>query len=229
MENNKKSFVFVSKVAFASIAISLTLASYFEVNFLVIPLRIVVLPSLMLVYFLSSIVKSKIYLTAIFFATISNILFIYSTLEFIYAGLISFFVFRAIVFYQIYQDCGKVFWVSFILGFFLFSIPNAYLFYITSVSLGSIFYFGLANILLNAIIGGIAISNYSYHNNLANTSLLISSLLFVVLSVLFIIQKFYIFIQIYEPLRVIILLSAHYFYYYYLIFAEKSKTKNHLF
>lgn len=229
MEKNKKLLVVISKVVFALVAISLTLASYFNLSFLIAPLKFVVLPLLMIVYYVSSEVRNIVYLVAIFFATISNILFIYSTLEFIYAGLVSFLVFRGLLLYQIYQESEKVYLVSFLLGFILFSLPNAYLFYITTVSLGSIFYFGLANIILNAIIGGIAISNYTYQNNLANTSLLISSLLFVVLSVLFIIQKFYIFIQIYEPLRVIILLSAHYFYYYYLIFAEKSKTKNHLF
>jgi hypothetical protein len=219
----------VPKFLFAFAAILLTISAYFEWSFFIIPLKIIVLPLLLYVYIASSKLKSKKYIIAIFFASLSNVLFTFNALHLIYLGLISFLLFRAILLHQIYFNTEQVYLVPFLLGFFLFSIPNAYLFYITSVSLGSIFYFGLANILLNAIIGGISISSYSNNSSLANTSLLISSLLFVVLSVLFIIQKFYIFIQLYESLRVIILLAAHYFYYYYLIFTEKSKAKNHLF
>uniref|UniRef100_UPI00404B638B hypothetical protein n=2 Tax=Flavobacterium sp. TaxID=239 RepID=UPI00404B638B len=165
---------------------------------------------------------SKLYLIALFFALVSNMFFNYSTYILLLIGLIAFLIFRLLVVVQVVKISEDIHFVPFILGTFLFAVPIVYLFYITSETLGLIFYFGIFNIILNAILGGISISYYSFQNNLKNTNLLVSTLLFVVLSVLFIIQKFYLYIDIYEPLRVLVLLAAHYFYYNYLVLQEKE-------
>jgi len=217
---NKKRLALV-KFTFCLVAILLTVAVNFDHEIFTITLRCLSLPLLILLYWMVSEKKSKTYVTAMFFAALSNVMFIYSSLDFILIGLIAFMCFRILILSQVFIKSEKIFAFPFIIGFMFFVIPNTYLFYITSENLGVVFYIGLINIFVNSLIGGFSISNYSNQANLANITLLISSILFVVLSVLFIIQKFYIYIDLYEPLRVVVLLAAHYFYYLYLILSEK--------
>lgn len=212
------------KFSFVIAAVLLTISVNFDNEFLTLFLRFLSLATLLVLYWFSSTKKSKIYLIALFFALVSHLLFNYSNFNLLLIGLIAFLIFRLLVVVQVVKISEDIHLVPFALGTFLFAIPIIYLFYITSETLGLIFYFGILNIILNAILGGISISNYSFQNNLQNTNLLISTLLFVILSVLFIIQKFYLYIDIYEPLRVLLLLTGHYFYYNYLILNEKEKV-----
>lgn len=203
--------------------IFLILAVNFELNYFTLTLRSLVLPLVALLYYVHSLHKKRLYLIAMLFASLSNLMFIFSTYHLILIGLLAFLMYRIIILFQVFQLSEKIYLIPFLLGFSLLLIPIAYLFYITSDSLGILFYIGLISIFLNAFVGGISISNYTSLNSISNTSLLVSSLFFVFLAVIFIIQKFFIHIPIIEPLRVVVLVSAHYFYYLFLIQKENEK------
>jgi hypothetical protein len=222
MSESNNRVILIAKVLFAFTSVLLVVAVSYDFDYLNFFLRSFHLPILMVMYYMIAQNKSKMYLIAMLFASISNTLFFYSSFNPILIGLLAFFIFRTLILVQLYQLSEKIYFLPFVTGYFLLALPISYLYYITSETLGILFYIGLVNISINAFIGGISISNYTNQNSVYHTSLLVSSLFFVVLSVVFIIQKFFVFIPLNEPFRVVILLIAHYFYYLFLIQKEND-------
>jgi hypothetical protein len=212
----------IIQILFVSVAVFLMFSVNYKISALTLVLRSLSLPLLVLLYWIASANKSKIYLVAMLFASVSNVLFDFNELNILLLGLIAFLIFRILTIIEVIKNLNHLSIVPFVLGTVLFATPITYLFYVTSESLELVFYFGMCNIILNSVLGGISISSYSQTNSKSNLCLLISILLFVILSVLFIIQKFYLYIEIYESLRVLLLLTGHYFYYLYLVYYEKD-------
>jgi hypothetical protein len=75
----------------------------------------------------------------------------------------------------------------------------------------------IVNVILIAVLGGMSVSNYLMEPAEKNTWLLISTLLFAFLTVIFVIQKYYIFIPILDSIRIIVLMGAHYIFYRYML------------
>jgi hypothetical protein len=90
--------------------------------------------------------------------------------------------------------------------------------------MGESFFVGLINIILVSILGGMSLTNYLLESNLKHIYLLTSTLLYTILVLLFVIQKYFLFILIFDPLRVIVLMIAHYIFCIYVLLVENEKS-----
>ena len=83
------------------------------------------------------------------------------------------------------------------------------------------FYPACINGLLISALSGLSLSNYVMNDNKMNSWLAISSLLFVVLVFLFMIQKYYISNVVFQPISALIFGFGHYTFYRFMLEAEK--------
>jgi len=90
--------------------------------------------------------------------------------------------------------------------------------------LGASLYPAVVNGILISILSGISLSNYVLDDNRNNSWLAISTLLAIVLVYLFMIQKYYLPNDIFQPLSALIFAAAHYAYYKFVLISEKQKS-----
>lgn len=192
-----------------------------EWGWLEFPLRFLTLMVLAILYYIVSPKRNFAYFLGLFFASISNILLNLDNLSLVVTGIGLFILYRSLCTFLVFKYTEKVFYFSLILGFILFFSPMLYLLFTSEQTSTAIYIIGVINIFVTALIGAISLSNYIVDSTFKETWLLISSLLFITLACMFMIEKFYISLPMYGPLRVLVLLSAHFFFYLYLIRSER--------
>lgn len=184
-------------------------------------LKIISMLSLALLYFDQSNSKSKWYFAALLFATISNLFFISSNMSSLTFGMITYLIYRLLTIIIVVKATQKCYIISVLIGIVLFLTPLIYFILLNQDSFNQSLIPAIINVFLISILGGLAVSNYLMEEGVKNTWLLISTLLFAFLAVIFVIQKYYLFIPILDSLRVIVLMGAHYIFYRYMLLAEK--------
>jgi hypothetical protein len=221
--HNKK-FKTIS-LLFSLIVLVLMVVTFFKMTTLEYIIRLFCIPIIMILYYVNSLKKSKLYLFSLVIATGSNILFISENILFLKYGLIAFLIYRIITLYIVIKYSPKLSFFSVIIGSVFFLFPLLYFIVLMEESMGESFFEGLVNIVLVSILGGMTLANYLMESNFKHISLLTSTLLYTLVVLLFVIQKYFIFILIFDPLRVIVLMAAHYFFCLYVMIAEDDKLK----
>jgi hypothetical protein len=221
--HNKK-FKTIS-LLFSLIVLVLMVVTFFKMTTLEYIIRLFCIPIIMILYYVNSLKKSKLYLFSLAIATGSNILFISENILFLKYGLIAFLIYRIITLYIVIKYSPKLSFFSVIIGSVFFLFPLLYFIVLMEESMGESFFEGLVNIVLVSILGGMTLANYLMESNFKHISLLTSTLLYTLVVLLFVIQKYFIFILIFDPLRVIVLMAAHYFFCLYVMIAEDDKLK----
>lgn len=219
---NNKNFKSLSLV-YGLIILILAVVAYLKLETGEYVLRMICIPTLMVLYFITSKSKNKLYLFSLLMATISNVLFIPKDFLFLKYGLIAFLVYRIVTLYLVMKNSPKLSIFSVIIGSVFFLFPLLYFIILIEDSLGDSFFSGLINIILVSILGGMSLTNYLLESNFKHISLLTSTLLFTFLVLLFVIQNYFLYIRIFEPLRVIVLMAAHYFFCMYLLLTENER------
>ena len=220
-ENNK--FRGLS-LLFVILILILSVVAYLELQSCEYILRIICIPTLMILYYLNSVSKSKIFLFSLLMATVSNILFIPNDIFYLKYGLIAFLIYRIITLFIVLKSSPKLAFFSVAIGSIFFLFPLLYFIILIEESMGESFFVGLINIILVSILGGMALTNYLLESNLKHISLLSSTLLYTFLVLLFVIQKYFLHISIFNPLRVILLMAAHYIFCMYVLLVENEKS-----
>lgn len=221
--HNKK-FKTIS-LLFSLIVLVLIVVTFFKMTTLEYIIRLFCIPIIMILYYVNSLKKSKLYLFSLAIATGSNILFISENILFLKYGLIAFLIYRIITLYIVMKHSPKLSFFSVIIGSVFFLFPLLYFIVLIEESMGESFFAGLVNIVLVSILGGMTLANYLIESNFKHISLLTSTLLYTLVVLLFVIQKYFIYILIFDPLRVIVLMAAHYFFCLYVMIAEDDKLK----
>ena len=221
---NNKNFKSLSLV-YGLIILILAVVAYLKLETGEYVLRMICIPTLMVLYFITSKSKNNLYLFSLLMATISNVLFIPKDLVFLKYGLIAFLVYRIITLYLVMKNSPKLTFFSVIIGSIFFLFPLLYFIILIEDSLGDSFFSGLINIILVSILGGMSLTNYLLESNFKHISLLTSTLLYTFLVLLFVIQNYFLYIRIFEPLRVIVLMAAHYFFCMYLLLTENEREE----
>lgn len=188
-------------------------------------LKSVSIPVLMLLYYTTSHKKNKFYLTALFCAAVSNILFVSTDAVLLNYGLFAFLLYRIITIILVVKASNKLSFFTVSIGSIFFLFPLLYFIVLTQDSLGQSFFVAVVNVILISVLGGLSLSNYLMEEGFKHTWLLISTFLYTIIVFLFVIQKYYIFIPIFQPIRVLLLMSAHYFFYLYILMSEKQVDK----
>lgn len=212
---------FIAKIYFAIAAI-LIVAELFEHKQALFFFKPLLIPTLMMWYFLTSEKRNIIYLFSLLFALLSNIFFLSATPQFLLYGIVSFMIYRILSIIVIVKLVDKILLLPFIIATLPFLFIFSCLINLTMTSDSPSFYPTIINGLLIAGMAGIALSNYVMNDNKANSWLAISTLLFIVLVFLFMIQKYYLANIAFQPISALIFAAAHYTFYRFMMEAERD-------
>lgn len=208
------------EVVFFSTSILLAIFVLFDYLFLEYFLKTVSMLSLALLYYFKSIKKNKWYFAALLFATVSNLFFISDNISSLTLGLLAYLIYRLLTILIVIKATIKFYLVSVILGTILFLTPLLFFIILNQDSFGQSIIPAFINVVLISLLGGLSISNYLMEEGVKNTWLLISTILFAFLAVIFVIQKYYLFVIILDSLRAIVLMGAHYIFYRYMLLLD---------
>ena len=75
-----------------------------------------------------------------------------------------------------------------------------------------------------SIFSGLGLSHYVMNDNKQNSWLIISTLLFTFLVILFMVENFYISNEVFKPLSAVVFALAHYTFYLFVIETENQTT-----
>lgn len=189
------------------------------------------MPLLLLLYFLTSKTRNKLYMLSLIFVWLGNLFLIEKSFDSLMAGAIFFTFFRILIIYHLLCTVRLPGVLPMVIGclpflfLYLFAINLAY------EDLGENFYVFALQGLFPIIFGGIALGAYVFKSNQSNTFLLISILFFTSTQFIFVIKYFYVSITIFQPLLMLLFVAAHYGLYKFMIAEEdlrykKRKMKN---
>jgi len=206
---------------FFLVVITLAFGVYFEIESVILPTRVVGLSLIFVIYFLSSFRKNKLYLSSLLFSLLSILfLFLKSDLGVLSATLF-FLVFIILTTRIVIKNSKKVSFIPVVLGFLPFLSILFYLIYLTYSSLGMNYLPSIINALIISFLGGLAVSNFILEeDNMKNILLLISTLLFILLIFVFMIERYYLSVQVLKPIRTICFFGGHYLFMLYLLLSE---------
>lgn len=194
---------------------------YFDNESIILPARIAGVSLIFLIYFFSSFRKNKLYLSSLLFSLLS-ILFLFIKSD---SGVISatlfFLIFIVLTTRIVIKNSKKVSFIPVALGFLPFLSTLFYLIFLTYSSLGINYVPSILNALIISFLGGLAVSNFILEeDNMKNIWLLISSLLFTFLIFVFMIERYYLSVQVFKPIRTICFFGGHYLFMRYLLLSE---------
>lgn len=219
LKQKDKSGFFI-KLYFLITAI-LVVAETFKISNLLYFSKPLLIPCLVVVYFSHSNNRSFWYLLSLFFALISNILFISTDQDFLLYGIVSFLIYRILSIVTILKLTDKILIFPLVLATLPFIFIFSGLINLTISTSSTTFYPIVVNGLFISIFSGIALSNFVLNDNKQNSWLIISALLFMVLVFLFMFQKYYISNIVFQPLSALIFSSAHYTFYKFVVESEE--------
>jgi len=223
IKNNKK--LKYIRIGYFSAAFILLISEIMKVQTLEYFFKPLLIPILITLYFFSSKEKNKIYFIALLFAFLSNVFLLGIMQECLFYGLITFMIYRFLTIVLVYRIIDNNNLLPITVATIPFLSVTLYLIFLTEETLDINFFPALINALLISLLGGLSLSNYILNDNKKNSLLLVSTLLFVVQNILFIIQKYYLTNEIFQPIAVIIFVASHYTFYKFLILDEESKRE----
>lgn len=206
---------------FFLVVITLAFGVYFEIERVILPSRVLGLSLVFLIYFFSSFRKNKLYLSSLVFSLLSILfLFIKSDVGVLSATLF-FLIFIVLTTRIVIKNTKKVSFIPVALGFLPFLSILFYLIFLTYSSLGINYIPAMVNAFIISFLGGLAVSNYVLEeDSMKNIWLLISTLLFTLLIFVFMIEKYYLSVQVFKPIRTICFFGGHYLFMRYLLLSE---------
>ncbi|MGV3696826.1 lysoplasmalogenase family protein [Flavobacterium sp.] len=180
---------------------------------------------LILLYWIESYEKDKVFIIALLLSSITNILFIPDTPTYLFYGVLVFTVHRILVIYLIFLHQKVKDYIPIIIATAPFLLIFFYLFSETvEIPENSIYILIFQNLLIS-IFAGVGLSSYVMNDNKQNSILLISALLFVMLQFVVFVEKYFLineFEQMFRPLAMTLNALAFFSLYKYIVTAEKS-------
>ncbi|MEC4003802.1 hypothetical protein OX283_003975 [Flavobacterium sp. SUN052] len=199
-------------------------AEFYSNKFLIYLTKPLIPFLLMVLYFCYSSKKQILFFIILFFSLITNLLFIPSNEKCLFYGVISFTFHRIFLLILIF----KIVKIKDYVPFFLSTLPLLfiffYLFAASDVPKNS-YYLIVFHNLMAAVLGGVAISNYTMNDDKQNSLLLISVLLFLGLQLVVYIEKYYLtelHSQYLRPLAMTLNILAFFVFYKFVIESEKT-------
>jgi hypothetical protein len=181
------------------------------------------LPILIILYLFTSKKVSSLYLVALFFNWLANLLFISSEMNVALIASVSFLMYRVFIILKIFKDDKTLGIIPIVLG----SIPFMFLFLslinivYENINIGQ-FLLMLFQAMLMTLVGGFSLAKFIIKNDLSSKMLLISSLFFGIN--LFILGvKFYFFDFVFlKPISMVFFVLGHFIFYQYIVLNEKN-------
>lgn len=199
----------------------MSFAVYFEIEWIILMSRLGGLLLIFLIYLLQSLRRNRLYLLSLFFSLMSILLLFFKTEEGVLYATLFFLVFEILTITIVFNYSKKISFIPIALGFLPFLSICFYLIFLTYSSLGINYLPSILNAFIISFLGGLAVSNYVIEeDNMKNSFLLISTLLFTMLIFVFMIEKYYLSVQVFKPIRTICFFGGHYLFMRYVLLAE---------
>lgn len=218
-------------VCYFIIAVFEVIAEYFGNKLIICILKPVIPLFLIVIYSIESSKKNILFVIALLFSIITNILFIPNTPTYLFYGVLVFTVHRIIVIYLVFSHQKINDSIPLIIATTPFLLIFFYLFMETvEIPQNSIYIIIFQNLLIS-LFAGIALSSYFMNDNQQNSILLISALLFVMLQFVIFVEKYFLtneFEELFRPLAMTFNALAFFSLYKYIIVAENKSNNNRL-
>lgn len=203
------------------------IAEYLSSKLLILIFKPLIPIFIIVLYLLESKKRNLLFLLAMLFSIITNVLFIPDTALCLFYGIIAFSIHRILIIAVLFRVNNKLDFIPLLLGTVPFLIVFFYIFYETeSIPNDSYFILIIQNILIS-LIAGLALSNYIMNDDKKNSILLISSFLFVLLQFVVFIEKYFLYDelkQLFRPLAMLLNAFAFFTFYKYIVVTEKSNN-----
>ncbi|MCF6132067.1 lysoplasmalogenase family protein [Flavobacterium wongokense] len=203
------------------------LAEYFVSRPVICTLKPILPLFLILLYYIESDNRDKVFVVALLLSSVTNILFIPDTPQYLFYGVLIFSVHRILVLYLIFMHQKVKDYVPIIIATAPFLLVFFYLFSETvEIPENSVWILIIQNLLIS-LFAGIALSSYVMNDNKQNSILLISALLFVMLQFVVFIEKYFLideFEELFRPLAMTLNALAFFSFYKYVVTGEKSNN-----
>jgi hypothetical protein len=211
-------------VVYFILAFLLSVAEYGKMTSLLFVLKPLLIPSLALLYITTTKNKSYWYLMALVFACISNVFLLFSDSKLLMYGIMAFLFYRIASIMTIIKKGDKIILLPLVLATVPFLFIFSYLIYVMVNPNNPNFYPTIVNDMIISIFCGLGLSAYVMNDSKQNSWLIISTLLFTLLVVLFMVENFYISNQVFKPLSALVFALAHYAFYKFVIESENQTT-----
>ncbi|CAM3718695.1 hypothetical protein FSS13T_13750 [Flavobacterium saliperosum S13] len=215
------------KLFYLFLSLILIYAEYLkDADFLYV-VKPLLMPTLFFLYFVSTDRKGMnlYFVIALFFMWIANICFISTEKEIFLLGILTTFISRLFVLILILKCCKCPKPLPFLIGTFPFAIIFITVLELLNNSLGDAFYFVVLNGVLVILLGGISLANYIMSPSKINTYILISIIMFVFMRFIVAIDHYYLSVQIFRPIAIVIFSAAQYILYMAVIAMNQAQTE----
>ncbi len=210
--------------SYFAIALTLAIAEYSKFTPMLFILKPLLIPSLLLLYWVTSRNKCSWYIIALFFALCSNILLLFPNTDLFLYGIIAFLFYRIATVVTIVSRGDKIVLLPLALATVPFLFIFSYLIYVMVNPNDPNFYPTIINDLIISIFSGLGLSHYVMNDSKQNSWLIISTLLFTFLVILFMVENFYLSNEVFKPLSAVVFALAHYAFYLFVIETENQTT-----
>jgi len=200
-------------IMFFVITALLVFAEYYRINEIVFCAKPFLIPTLFFLYLAKSNKICNWYLVALFFAFISNLFLLFTDAKLLLYGIVAFLFYRIASIVVVLKNGDKIALLPIVLATIPFLFMFSYLIYIMVNPDNPSFYATIVNDVIISIFCGIGLSNYVMNDNIQNSWLIISTLLFTFLVIIFMFDKFYLSFAIFKPLSAFVFSIAHYTFY----------------
>ncbi len=215
---------FVSK-AYFGIVFMCIISEVFSLKQMLSVFKPMLIPTILVLYLLTSSKNNWVYISSLFFALSSNVFLLFSTPVFLLYGNLAILLFFILAIMLVLKRIEKFLLLPFIIATLPFLFIFSSLLNLTMTTESPSFIPSAINGLLLSVLAGLSLSAYVMNDSKANSWLAISTLLFIVLAFLFMIQKYYLANIAFQPISALVFSFAHYAFYKFVI--ESESTTSH--
>lgn len=223
----KNNLTKIFTILFFLIALVEIISEFFSNKLLILVFKPLIPVFIVILYLLESKRRYFLFVLAMLFSMLTNVLFIPDTSEFLFYGIIAFSIHRILIIAILFKVNKNLDFIPLLLGTVPFLIVFFYIFYETdSIPNDSYIILIIQNILIS-LIAGLALSNYVMNDDKKNSILLISAFLFVLLQFVVFIEKYFLYDelkQVFRPIAMLLNAFAFFTFYKYIIATEKSNN-----
>jgi len=201
------------------------LAEYFGNKTLIWLTKPLILPLLMVYYFKCSKKISWLFIIAMLFSWVANLLFIPNTFPLITYGVLFFIMYRIVIIYIIVNKVKMPSITPLIIGCIPFAFIYASVTIFTYNTLEDNIYLFLAQGIFTVFLGGFSLGNYILVSSKNNSLLLLSTLFMTFTQFLFLLKFYYEAVNLLQAIAMILFVLGQFLLVKYIFYAEKHKHK----
>ncbi|CAM3718826.1 hypothetical protein FSS13T_13740 [Flavobacterium saliperosum S13] len=207
----RKNITTLSGIAYIMLSLFVIFGEYEKDIRLISLTKPFLIPALVVLYLTLTKKINWMYVLALVFVWVANILFITQTQEFIFRGAASYLVFWIFITFLVLVNTPFPNRFSFLIAIVPFSFVYCCVFQLVYENIEQGVYLFFLNGTLMIFLGGYSLANYFIDSNKPNTYLLISVLMFTFIQFLVSIDLYYVSMKLFRPMAMLLFVTAQFF------------------